>query len=69
MSEFTNVQPFNGGSVMWNDREDIYKVVSAIPSVRGKTFKGESAWSNATRYIEDHFDFGFYLSDARSSRL
>ena len=69
MSEFTNVQPFKGGSVVWNDAEDVFKVVSAMPSVRGKTFRGESAWSDATRYISDHFDFGFYLSDGLSLRL
>ena len=69
MSEFTRIQPFKGGSVMWNDNEDVFKVVSAMPSVRGKTFKGESAWSNATRYISDRFDFGFYLSDGLSLRL
>ena len=69
MSEFTKVQSFKGGSVMWNDEEDVFKVVSAVPGVRGKTFKGESAWSDATRYISDHFDFGFYLSDAQSLRL
>lgn len=69
MSEFTNVQSFKGGSVSWNDNEDVFKVVSAVPGVRGKTFKGESAWSAATRYINDHFDFGFYLSDAQSLRL
>lgn len=69
MSEFTNVQSFKGGSVMWNDNQDVFKVVSAVPGVRGRTFKGESAWSNATRYISDHFDFGFYLSDAQSQSL
>ena len=69
MSEFTKVQSFKGGSVMWNDEEDVFKVVSAVPGVRGKTFKGETAWSDATRYISDHFDFGFYLSDAMSMRL
>ena len=69
MKELTNVQPFKGGSVMWNDNQDVFKVVSALPSVRGRTFKGEMAWSNATRYISDHFDFGFYLSDAQSLRL
>lgn len=69
MKELTNVQPFKGGSVMWNDNEDVFKVVSAMPGVRGKTFKGESAWSKATRYISDHFDFGFYLSDGLSLRL
>ena len=69
MSEFTNIQPFKGGSVSWNDDEDVFKVVSAMPNVRGKTFKGESAWSNATRYISDHFDFRFYLSDGMSLRL
>ena len=69
MKELTNIQPFKGGSVMWNDNEDVFKVVSAMPDVRGKTFKGESAWSNATRYISDHFDFGFYLSDGLSLRL
>ena len=69
MKELTNVQPFKGGSVMWNDNQDVFKVVSAMPDVRGKTFKGESAWSSATRYISDHFDFGFYLSDAQSLRL
>ena len=69
MSEFTNVQTFKGGSVMWNDNEDVFKVVSALPGVRGKTFKGESAWSNATRYISDHFDFRFFLSDGSSLRL
>lgn len=69
MSEFTRIQPFKGGSVSWNDEEDVFKVVSAMPDVRGKTFKGESAWSSATRYISDHFDFGFYLSDAMSMRL
>lgn len=69
MSEFTNVQPFKGGSVMWNDDEDVFKVVSAVPGRRGKTFKGESAWSDATRYISDYFDFGFYLSDGSKLRL
>ena len=69
MKELTNIQPFKGGSVMWNNNEDVFKVVSAMPGVRGKTFKGESAWSNATRYISDHFDFGFYLSDGLSLRL
>ena len=69
MSEFTKVQPFKGGSVSWNDDEDVFRVVSAMPGVRGKTFKGESAWSSATRYISDYFDFGFYLSDGLSLRL
>ena len=67
MKELTNIQPFKGGSVMWNDNQDVFKVVSAVPGVRGRTFKGEMAWSNASRYISDHFDFGFYLSDG--SRL
>ena len=69
MSEFTNVQTFKGGSVMWNDNEDVYKVVSAMPGVRGKTFKGESAWSNATRYINDLLDWKFHLSNWESTRL
>ena len=31
-----------------------YKVQSKDKSFRGRTFKGEMAWSNAQRYVNDH---------------
>lgn len=32
-----------------------YKVVSKVKGIRSRTFKGETAWSDANRYLWDKF--------------
>jgi hypothetical protein len=33
-----------------------YRVTSKVPGIRTKTFRGESAWSNAARYADDVYE-------------
>lgn len=33
-----------------------YRVTSKVPGIRTKTFRGESAWSDAARYADDVYE-------------
>lgn len=41
--------------VLSSTDECTYKVESKVKGIRGKTFKGEFAWADASRYVGDRF--------------
>lgn len=46
--------------VTCSDDQGTFKVVSKDKSFRGKTFKGEMAWSNSQRYASDNTGHFYY---------